>query len=114
MEPCSNKPLLFAGNNGTTVTAAVLANKLGLSWPTKEGVKRANYYGSVTQASTVCLGQGAEGDVYIPFKDLLPMCDPNTDIEFDGKWHFDIDGLVQERRNYSVLAMELRLPCTNP
>ena len=25
-----------------------------------------------------------------------------------------IDGLVQERRNSSALAMELRLPCTNP
>ena len=30
--------------------------------------------------------------------------------------HFDLyfDGLVQERRNSSVLAMELRLSCTNP
>ena len=27
---------------------------------------------------------------------------------------FDIDGLVQERRNSSALAMELRLPCTKP
>ena len=25
-----------------------------------------------------------------------------------------IDGLVQERRNSSALAMELRLACTNP
>ena len=31
-------------------------------------------------------------------------------------WHWDdhIDGLVQERRNSSALAMELRLSCTNP
>ena len=26
----------------------------------------------------------------------------------------EIDGLVQERRNSSALAMELRLSCTNP
>ena len=26
---------------------------------------------------------------------------------------YHIDGLVQERRNSSALAMELRLPCTN-
>ena len=26
----------------------------------------------------------------------------------------DIDGLMQERRNSSALAMELRLPCINP
>ena len=25
-----------------------------------------------------------------------------------------IDGLVQERRNYSALALELRISCTNP
>ena len=28
--------------------------------------------------------------------------------------HYDIDGLVQERRNSSALAMELRLSCINP
>ena len=28
--------------------------------------------------------------------------------------YHDIDGLVQERRNSSALAMELRLSCTNP
>ena len=32
--------------------------------------------------------------------------------EYNGK--VDIDGLVQERRNSSALAMELRLSCTNP
>ena len=30
------------------------------------------------------------------------------------KRHFQIDGLGQERRNSSALAMELRLSCTNP
>ena len=29
-------------------------------------------------------------------------------------WCHEIDGLVQERRNSSALAMELRLSCTNP
>ena len=29
----------WGGNNGSTITAAVLANKLGLSWDTKLGVK---------------------------------------------------------------------------
>ena len=28
--------------------------------------------------------------------------------------HIHFDGLVQERRNPSASAMELRLPCTNP
>ena len=46
--------------------------------------KKANYVGSLTQSSTVCLGTGPDGDVYIPLKDLLPMVHPN-DIVFDGK-----------------------------
>ena len=32
----------------------------------------------------------------------------------DETWWDHIDGLVQERRNSSALAMELRLSCTNP
>lgn len=79
----------WGGNNGSTVTGAVLANKLGLSWHTKEGVQHSNFFGSITQASTVCLGTGPEGDVYIPFKDLLPMVNPG-DIVFDG---WDISSL---------------------
>ncbi|XP_037550509.1 inositol-3-phosphate synthase 1-A [Nematolebias whitei] len=79
----------WGGNNGTTVTAAVLANKLGLTWRTKNGEKKANYYGSLLQASSVCLGSGLEGEVNVPFRDLLPMVHPN-DIVFDG---WDISSL---------------------
>ena len=79
----------WGGNNGSTVTAAVVANRLRLSWPTKEGTQTANYYGSITQASTSLLGTGADGDVYIPFRDLLPMVHPN-DIVFDGGYFYFI------------------------
>ncbi|KAM3594094.1 uncharacterized protein V6R79_002166 [Siganus canaliculatus] len=79
----------WGGNNGTTVTGAVLANKLGLTWMTKTGLKKANYFGSLLQASTVCLGSGLEGEVNVPFRDLLPMVHPN-DIVFDG---WDISSL---------------------
>lgn len=34
----------WGGNNGTTVTAGLLANKLGISWETKNGLKTANWY----------------------------------------------------------------------
>ena len=75
----------WGGNNGSTVTAAVLANRLGLSWQTKEGTQTANYYGSVTQASTVMLGNAADGEtVHVPLKSLIPMVEPN-DIVFDGQ-----------------------------
>ena len=33
----------WGGNNGSTVTAALLANKLQLVWETKEGMRKANW-----------------------------------------------------------------------
>ncbi|XP_027762996.1 inositol-3-phosphate synthase 1 [Empidonax traillii] len=96
----------WGGNNGTTVTAAVLANKLGLSWMTKTGCKKANYYGSLLQASTVCLGTGPTGDVYVPFRDLLPMVHPN-DIIFDG-WDISSLNLAEAMRRAEVLDWPLQ------
>ncbi|NXS47627.1 INO1A synthase, partial [Balaeniceps rex] len=96
----------WGGNNGTTVTAAVLANKLGLSWMTKTGRKKANYYGSLLQASTVCLGTGPAGDVYVPFRDLLPMVHPN-DIVFDG-WDISSLNLAEAMRRAEVLDWPLQ------
>lgn len=46
--------------------------------------QHANYYGSLFQASTVSLGSGPSGEVWVPFRDLLPMVHPD-DIVFDGK-----------------------------
>ena len=74
----------WGGNNGTTVTAATLANKHGLSWPTKEGWHHADYYGSITHSATVSLGTGPSGEVFVPLRDMLPMAHGN-DIVFDGK-----------------------------
>nr|CVV42517.1 myo-inositol phosphate synthase [Anguilla anguilla] len=96
----------WGGNNGTTVTAAVLANKLGLSWRTKEGLKKANYFGSLLQASTVSLGTGPEGEVYVPFRDLLPMVHPN-DIIFDG-WDISSMDLGQGMERAKVLDWALQ------
>nr|KAG5686073.1 hypothetical protein BaRGS_030688 [Batillaria attramentaria] len=81
----------WGGNNGTTVTAAVLANKLGLSWNTKDRVVKANYYGSITHCATVRLGVDKDGksEVFVPLRSLLPMVHAN-DIVFDG---WDISGM---------------------
>ncbi|XP_048354272.1 inositol-3-phosphate synthase 1 [Sphaerodactylus townsendi] len=96
----------WGGNNGTTVTAAVLANRLGLSWVTKTGTKHANYYGSLLQASTVSLGTGPSGEVYIPFRDLLPMVHPD-DIVFDG-WDISSMNLADAMQRAAVLDWPLQ------
>lgn len=68
----------WGGNNGSTLTAALVANRRELEWRTKTGVQKANWYGSITQASTVLLGSDEHGsDVYIPMNKIVPMVNPN-------------------------------------
>ncbi|XP_076317838.1 inositol-3-phosphate synthase 1-A-like [Tachypleus tridentatus] len=96
----------WGGNNGTTVTATTIANKLGITWRTKDGLKKSNYFGSLTQASTVYLGSSLEGDVYIPMKDLLPMVHPN-DIVFDG-WDISSLNMADAMERAHVLDYDLQ------
>ncbi|GFR65946.1 inositol-3-phosphate synthase [Elysia marginata] len=96
----------WGGNNGTTVTAAVLANKNKLSWHTKEGVRHADYLGSITQASTVSLGTGPQGEVFVPFKSMLPMVDANN-IVFDG-WDISSMNLGDAMKRAQVLDYNLQ------
>ena len=98
----------WGGNNGCTTTAAILANKMGLSWNTKEGVKRANYFGSLTQASTVRLGgHGAScSDVWLPFGALLPMVHPD-DLVLGG-WDISSLDLAAAMGRSKVLDYELQ------
>ncbi|CAG8971212.1 hypothetical protein HYALB_00001375 [Hymenoscyphus albidus] len=81
----------WGGNNGTTVTAGIIANRRGLTWDTREGPRAANYYGSVVMGSTMKLGTNAKTakDVNIPFHDVLPMVHPN-DLAIGG---WDISGM---------------------
>eukprot|EP01128_Nolandella_sp_AFSM9_P007446 TRINITY_DN4080_c0_g1_i2.p1 TRINITY_DN4080_c0_g1~~TRINITY_DN4080_c0_g1_i2.p1 ORF type:complete len:533 (-),score=172.61 TRINITY_DN4080_c0_g1_i2:174-1619(-) len=68
----------WGGNNGSTLTGAVLANQRQMSWQKRSLKQTANYYGSVTQASTIRIGETPEGkDVYVPFSKILPMVNPN-------------------------------------
>lgn len=93
----------WGGNNGSTFTAGILANKLNLSWNTKDGMKKSNYYGSLTQSSTVRLGEDEYGrTVYIPFKNMLPMIDPN-DIEISG-WDINSANLAEAMRRSQVIT----------
>lgn len=81
----------WGGNNGTTVTAGIIANRHGLVWDTREGPRAANYYGSVVMGSTMKLGTDAKTnkDVNVPFHDVLPMVHPN-DLVIGG---WDISGM---------------------
>ena len=60
----------------------------GITWMTKEGIKKPNYWGSLTQASTCRVGNYKGEEMYIPFSKMLPMVHPN-DIVLGG---WDISG----------------------
>jgi myo-inositol-1-phosphate synthase len=81
----------WGGNNGTTVTAGILANRRNLVWETKTGKQEANYYGSVLMGSTTKLGTDSTtgADINIPFQQMLPMLHPN-DLAIGG---WDISGM---------------------
>ena len=97
----------LGGNNGSTIAAGILANKHNMTWNTKEGVVAANYIGSLTQSSTVRLGTDMAGDtVHIPFKNLLPMVEPN-DIVIGG-WDISTDNLGQAMRKAKVIDYDLQ------
>lgn len=97
----------LGGNNGTTMVAATLANKHNISFENKEGVVKPNYYGSVTQSSTIKLGVDAEGnDVYAPFNSVLPFVHPN-DLVIGG-WDISKLPLDKAMKRSKVLDFDLQ------
>uniref|UniRef100_A0A060TC92 Inositol-3-phosphate synthase n=1 Tax=Blastobotrys adeninivorans TaxID=409370 RepID=A0A060TC92_BLAAD len=97
----------LGGNNGSTFTAAIEANRHNISFRTKDGVVDPNYYGSVTQASTIKLGVDAEGkDVYAPFNQLVPFLHPN-DLVIGG-WDISSANLAKAMERAKVLDYDLQ------
>ncbi|EDO18516.1 hypothetical protein Kpol_2001p17 [Vanderwaltozyma polyspora DSM 70294] len=100
----------LGGNNGTTFLASVLANKNNLEFYSKnfKGLKKANYYGSVTQSSTIKLGINPETneDVYIPFNEILPFVNPN-DFVVSG-WDINNSNCSEAMQRACVLEYDLQ------
>ena len=97
----------LGGNNGTTVAAMIMANKLGLNWRTREGMQTSNYFGSIAMSSTVKLGVDMNGrDVHVPMNSLLPMLDPNNLVI--GGWDINEDDLKTAMEKACVLEPDLQ------
>ena len=101
----------LGGNNGSTFTAGILANKKKLSWETKNGTVSANFYGSFTQCSTAHVGfehsdkTGELKDVFMPINSILPMVDP---VEFEiGGWDISKTNLYDACKRAHVLEPDL-------
>lgn len=97
----------IGGNNGTTLVASIEANRQNLTWETKDKTQQANYYGSITQASTVYMGMKDNDEkVYIPFHHLLPMINPN-DLIISG-WDISALNLKEAMKRAKVLDINLQ------
>ncbi|TPX31106.1 inositol-3-phosphate synthase [Synchytrium endobioticum] len=98
----------WGGNNGSTLTASIIANRRGLMWRTKDGKIKSNYLGSLTQASTFKLGRDVHTgeDVHIPFNQILPMVHPN-DIVIGG-WDINSKNLGEAMERAKVLDYDLQ------
>jgi myo-inositol-1-phosphate synthase len=97
----------WGGNNGSTVTAGVLANRNNVTWHTKEGLMKPNYFGSLTQSTTIRIGSNSEGkEVHLPFKNILPMVNPN-DLVIGG-WDINNANLADAMARACVLDYDLQ------
>lgn len=97
----------WGGSNGTTLTAGILANKMNLKWADKNGIHAANYFGSMTQTSTVLIGTDENAsEVYSPFKNLLPMLNL-ADISITG-WDINNTTLGEAAFNARVLDIDIQ------
>lgn len=98
----------WGGNNGTTVTAGILANRRNLVWETKTGKQAANYYGSVMMGSTVKLGtdESTGEEINVPFNSVLPMAHPN-DLVIGG-WDISAMNLAEAMDRAKVLEPGLK------
>ncbi|KAJ2159248.1 Myo-inositol-1-phosphate synthase [Coemansia sp. RSA 552] len=97
----------WGGNNGSTLTASILANKRKLSWDTRKGPQEANYFGSLMMASTVKLGvDAALKDVFVPFNEVVPMAHPN-DVVIGG-WDINSANIGDAMRRAQVLPVDLQ------
>lgn len=98
----------WGGNNGSTVTAGIEANKHGISWETKEGTRTPDYLGSLTQSSTVKLGVDAASneDVFVPMSRLVPLVHPN-DLVIGG-WDISSTNLGDAMKRAAVLDVDLQ------
>jgi myo-inositol-1-phosphate synthase len=99
----------LGGNNGTTLTGALIANKNNIEWMTKKGKQTPNFFGSLTQSTTTKIGHIKETnkEIYLPLKDLLPFVDPK-DIYLHG-WDISGSNMSDAMRRAEVFDYDLQV-----
>lgn len=95
----------LGGNNGSTVTGGILANKHQISWMNKRGLQQPNYFGSITQCSTIKVGIFENKEIFEPMNKILPMVHPN-DLVIGG-WDISDKNMFEAMKRAQVLDWDL-------
>ena len=101
----------LGGNNGSTMTAGLLAHKHNVHWETKQGMNKPNMYGSFTQSATTHCGYKFDEktnqleDVHLPIKEILPMVNP-VDFVISG-WDISSHNLFDSCKRAQVMEPDL-------
>jgi len=97
----------WGGNNGTTVTGGILANRHGITWTNKGGQHEPDYFGSMILSSCVPIGGDANGNnVHFPLTSLVPMVHPN-DLVLGG-WDLSSANLAVAMERAHVFDYDLQ------
>lgn len=97
----------LGGNNGSTLFSTVKCLQNNISFHNgKFDTTKEPLYGSMTQCSTIKLGVDAQGnDVFVPFKDILPMMDPSSFIVHG--WDINNSNMAEAIERSQVLQYDL-------
>eukprot|EP00922_Rhytidocystis_sp_ex-Travisia-forbesii_P061920 GHVS01091711.1.p1 GENE.GHVS01091711.1~~GHVS01091711.1.p1 ORF type:complete len:624 (+),score=111.59 GHVS01091711.1:192-1874(+) len=87
----------------------MLANRHGISWRTKDGVKSPSWVGSLCMCSTTKLATNpyTGEEVFVPLNHLMPMLNPNDDIEIGG-WDISGVSMAEAMTRAKVLDYDLQ------
>jgi len=97
----------LGGNNGSTAMASIIANQKKMTWETKQGVQKANWFGSITQSSTVRLGTTSCGEqIYVPMNKMVPLVKPDDLVV--GGWDINDFNLSDAMKRAGVLPVTLQ------
>jgi len=96
----------WAGNNGSTLTAALIANRENICWQSRCGVCKPNFYGSLTQCASMHIGYDGGADVFVPLHAVVPLVHPKDIVV--GGWEISSVNLADALERAQVLEADLR------
>lgn len=99
----------WGGNNGSTLTAGLLAHRQQLRWRTRQhDDQSAAFLGSITQSSTLLMGMTAHmEEVFVPMSALVPMLTPDAVVAVGG-WDCNGAHLGEAMRRARVLEVAVQ------